>query len=91
MASTDHSRGDRRRRSLLPKGLAGLAGLACAACCIIPLLLAAGALGGAAWAGIVRALPITAIALAAAAGLLWWSNSRRKTTGCGPECQCRTG
>lgn len=43
-------------RRLLPSGLGGLTGLACALCCAIPLLLAAGILGGAGW-GVPRADP----------------------------------
>lgn len=77
-----------RSRTQLPKSLVGLAGLACAACCILPLLLAAGVLGGAGWATAVDALPIAAMALAVAAGLLWWWNSKRKSHTCSTNCSC---
>jgi len=78
-------------RRVLPSGLTGLAGTACAACCIIPVLLAAGVLGGAGWAAFARFLPAIAIALGAAAGLAWWWANRRRhhATGCaGGDCTC---
>ncbi|MGY3517189.1 hypothetical protein ACVMYR_12860 [Micromonospora sp. PTRAS2] len=56
-------------RRLLPSGMTGLAGAACAACCALPLLLAAGVLGGAGWAAVNRFLPGVAVALAVLAGL----------------------
>lgn len=68
--------------------MAGLAGLACAACCLVPLLVAAGVLGGAGWAALDHAMPIAAVALAASAGLMWWWNSRRKAHACGAGCSC---
>ncbi|MFC7759934.1 hypothetical protein ACFQY4_19380 [Catellatospora bangladeshensis] len=44
-------------RRLLPGSLTGLTGLACALCCLIPLLLAAGLLGGAAGRCSARSCP----------------------------------
>jgi hypothetical protein len=79
--------GDRRYRGL-PKGLTGLAGLACAACCLIPMLFAAGVIGGAGWAAIARALPAIAIAMAAGAGLMWWWVARGRSTKCATDCGC---
>jgi len=77
------------RRSL-PTGLTGLAGIACLACCAIPLLLAAGVLGGAGWAAFDQFLPGTALALAVAAGGTWWWASRhRHTSNCAAgDCAC---
>jgi mercuric ion transport protein len=80
-------------RRVLPSGLTGLAGTACAACCVIPVLLAAGILGGAGWAAVTRFLPAVAVASAAAAGLAWWwANLRRRhQAGCaGGDCSCGT-
>jgi mercuric ion transport protein len=75
---------------ILPGGLGGLAGLACALCCVIPILLAAGIIGGAGWAALGRALPGVAVALAAAAALTWWWSTRRNPAhGCGGgDCSC---
>jgi len=64
-------------RRLLPASLGGLAGLACALCCAIPLLLAAGILGGAGWAFVGQILPGIAVALTAATSLAWWWARRR--------------
>lgn len=78
-------------RRLLPSSLGGLTGLACALCCAIPLLLAAGVLGGAGWAYAGRILPGVAMALAAATGLVWWWARRRPAhaDGCaGGDCSC---
>lgn len=57
------------RRRFLPAGLSGLAGAACVACCAIPLLLAAGVLGGAGWVAAGRIMPGVALGLVAVAGL----------------------
>lgn len=81
----------REPRRLLPAGLTGLAGAACVACCAIPLLLAAGVLGGTGWAVAGTVLPGAAVGLAALAGLAWWWQVRRRhTSGCpgGPGCSC---
>jgi hypothetical protein len=79
-----------RLRQLLPTSLGSLAGVACAACCIIPLLLAAGVIGGTGWAAAGRFMPGVAVGLAALAGLTWWWASRRRThaAGCGGDCSC---
>jgi mercuric ion transport protein len=74
-------------RRILPPGLAGLAGLACVLCCVMPMLLAAGVLGGAGWLAFGRLLPGLAIALAAGAGLSWWALRRRHVCA-GPTCDC---
>lgn len=79
---------DRARFRWLPKGMAGVAGLACVACCLIPVLLTAGVIGGAGSATIGRALPAVAVAVAAAAGLLWWWATHRKTPRCATDCGC---
>lgn len=79
------------RRRWFPAGLGGLTGLACLLCCLIPVLLAAGVVGGAGWAAFGRALPGIAIALAAGTALAWWWSRRRRThtTGCaGGTCSC---
>ena len=73
---------------LLPKGLVGLAGLACAACCLIPVLLAAGVIGGAGWATIGRALPAVAVMLVVGAALVWWWAAQRKAAQCPADCGC---
>lgn len=78
-------------RRLLPTGLGGLTGLACALCCAIPVLLAAGLVGGAGWAFLGQILPGLAIALAAATALAWWWSRRRPAhaDGCaGGDCNC---
>ena len=78
-------------RRVLSTGLGGLTGLACALCCAIPLLLAAGILGGAGWAFLDHILPGIAAALAAATALAWWWAKRRPAhaTGCsGSNCSC---
>lgn len=74
----------------MPGGLTGLAGVACAACCVLPLLLAAGVLGGAGWAAAGRIMPGIAVALAAVAGgAWWWASRRRHAGGCSGEgCSC---
>ncbi|MEV0453815.1 hypothetical protein [Catellatospora methionotrophica] len=78
-------------RRFLPGSLGSLAGLACALCCLIPLLLAAGLLGGGGWAFLGDVMPGVALVLAAATGLAWWQANRRRThaTGCsGGNCAC---
>lgn len=79
-----------RVRRLLPTGMGGLAGLACALCCAIPILLAAGVLGGAGWATAGRVMPGIAVALATAAGLAyWWTHRVGHDTSCaGGKCSC---
>ena len=74
----------------LPKALAALAGLACLACCLLPVLIAAGLLGGASWNTLGQLLPAVAIALILAAGGSWWTvaRRRRRSTGCGDGCAC---
>ncbi len=82
-----------RVRRLLPSGLTGLAGVACAACCVIPLLLAAGALSGAGWAAVGHWMPGLAIASAAAAAGAWWQASRHHHPSCTDTtctCTCAT-
>lgn len=74
--------------STTSKALAGLAALACLACCLIPVLLTAGALGGAAWITLGRWMPTIAIVLAAAAAGLFWVTARRRRTSCGTACRC---
>jgi mercuric ion transport protein len=75
--SSDHTGFHR----FLPSGLTGLAGLACAACCAIPLLLAAGVLGGAGWVVAGRWMPGMAILLVVLAAAAWWQAGRRRPTG----------
>ena len=81
-------------RRLLPSSLGGLTGLACALCCAIPLLPAAGLLGGAGWAFLGQILPGIALALAALTALaFWWARRPRSAhaTGCvGGNCSCTT-
>ncbi|MBB5868057.1 mercuric ion transport protein [Allocatelliglobosispora scoriae] len=80
-----------RLRRLLPGSLGGLTGVACALCCAIPLLAAAGVLGGAGWAYLGQILPGIALFLAAATALAGWLLHRRRThtTGCnGGACSC---
>ncbi len=83
----------RTLRRLLPASLGGLTGLACALCCAIPLLLAAGILGGAGWAWLGQILPGVAVALGAATALAWWWAQHRRghAVGCsGGDCSCAT-
>jgi hypothetical protein len=81
-------------RRLLQTSLGGLTGLACALCCAIPLMLAAGILGGAGWAFLGQLLPGIAVVLAAATALAWWWARRRPAhaahgDGCsGGNCSC---
>ncbi len=77
-----------RPRRLLPSGLTGLAGLAGAACCAIPLLLAAGVLGGGTIVLLGQLMPGIALGLAVLAGLAWWRAARRTAHrhGCGAGC-----
>ncbi|HCT78553.1 MAG TPA: hypothetical protein DGG94_13955 [Micromonosporaceae bacterium] len=78
-------------RRLLPGSLGGLTGVACALCCAIPLLLAAGILGGAGWAFLGQVLPGAAVALAGLTALVWWWATRRPAhaAGCsGDSCTC---
>lgn len=78
-------------RRLLPGSLGGLAGVACALCCVIPVLLAAGILGGAGWATLGQVLPGVAVALAAATGLAWWwakQRSAHRPDCSGGDCTC---
>jgi hypothetical protein len=80
-----------RLRAALPAGMTGLTGLACAACCVLPLLLAAGVLGGAGWAALGQVLPGVTVVLAAITGLAWWQASRRRghASGCAAgACSC---
>ncbi|WP_431682656.1 hypothetical protein [Kitasatospora sp. KL5] len=83
---------DRAPRS--SKVLGGLAGLACAAYCLLPALIAAGAVGAGAGA-VVGWLPAVAAALAVGAGATWWLGRRRAARGCGSSacgaggCGCR--
>lgn len=76
--------------STTSKALAALAGLACLACCLIPILLTAGVLGGAAWITLGRWMPTIALVLAAAGAGLFWATAhrRRRPTGCGADCSC---
>jgi len=73
---------------VLPSGLGGLAGLACALCCVVPVLIGAGALGGAGWVAFGRVLPGIAVALVGAAGLSWWALRRRRHVYEGPGWDC---
>lgn len=78
-------------RRLLPSSLTGIAGLACALCCAIPILIAAGVLGGTAWASLGQVMPSIAVILAVLAGGAWWWASRRRShqTGCADGgCSC---
>ena len=83
--------GRRSRMWILP---AGLAGVACAACCAVPLLVAAGLLGGAGAVGaLLRWLPTTAVALVVVAAVVfllpWRRNPARGCAG-GTGCACIT-
>lgn len=78
-------------RRLLPGGLGSLAGLACLLCCLVPFLIAAGILGGAAWSVFGTVLPGIAVALAGLSLAAWWWSSRRRAhaAGCqGSDCSC---
>ncbi|MEU8001445.1 hypothetical protein AB0B66_09830 [Catellatospora sp. NPDC049111] len=81
-----------RLRAILPSGLGGLTGLACVLCCAIPLLLAAGIVGGAGWAALGQVMPGIAVALAALTALAWWRSSRRRSAHAGAcpggACSC---
>ncbi|GAA2996949.1 hypothetical protein GCM10017559_16850 [Streptosporangium longisporum] len=91
-ASTDP---DRRRR-LLPAGLTGLAAVACAACCVLPVLLAAGVIGGTGAVALTGVMPTVALISGGVAvlawGPVWFLRSRRHATGCagGTGCGCRS-
>ncbi len=76
--------------SATSRALAGIAGLACLACCLIPVLLAAGVIGGAAWITLGRWMPAIALVLAAAGAGLFWVTARRRcrSAGCGTGCRC---
>jgi hypothetical protein len=79
---------------VLPVGLSGLVGAACAVCCAIPVLIAAGMLGGAGWAAAGRVMPGVAIGLTAAAvGAWWWATRRRvgHAGGCAGRGSCPCG
>jgi hypothetical protein len=73
-------------RRFLPGSLGSLTGVACALCCAIPLLLAAGVLGGTGWAFLGRILPGAAVALAAATALASWWAKRRPHAAAGGDC-----
>jgi mercuric ion transport protein len=80
-----------RLRRALPTSLGSLAGVACVACCAVPLLVAAGVLGGTGWAGAARFMPGVAVGLAVLAGLTWWWGARRRihAAGCASgACSC---
>jgi mercuric ion transport protein len=71
--------------------LTGLSGLACALCCLIPVLLAAGVVGGAGWAAIGQVLPGVAVVLLALTAAAWWWSSRRRVHAAdcsGGACSC---
>jgi hypothetical protein len=68
-----------RLRQVLPTGVTGLAGVACVACCLIPLLLAAGVLGGAGWVIAGQLMPGIAVALVATTAVGWWWATRHRT------------
>ena len=67
-----------------------MAGLACALCCLIPLLLAAGVLGGAGWAFLGQIMPGVALALAALTALAFWRARRRAEAEVSPAEQRKT-
>jgi hypothetical protein len=79
---------NRRLGRILPPGLAGLAGAACVLCCVVPVLLAAGLLGGAGWVAFGQILPAAAAGLAAAASVSWWALRQRRHTCAEGECRC---
>lgn len=84
-----------RRKRLSPTGLTGLAALACAACCALPVLLAAGVIGGTGAIALTDVMPTVALVLAGVAvlawGLAWFLRRRKQTTGCagGTGCGCQ--
>jgi len=86
--SADRGAGSHGLRRLIPPGLFGLAGLACAACCVLPGLLAAGVVSGAAWAALGAWMPGLAVALAAVAGAARWWAQRRHRAGCAGDGGC---
>lgn len=76
---------------MIRKLLTGLSGLACALCCLLPVLLAAGIVGGAGWAALGQLLPGIAVGLLALTATAWWWSSRRRAqaAGCsGEACSC---
>jgi mercuric ion transport protein len=75
-------------RRVLPSSLFGLAGVACVLCCLLPVLVAAGVLGGAGWLAFGEILPGVAAALAAGAGVSWWAFRRRRHVCAGGDCGC---
>jgi hypothetical protein len=85
-----------RRKRLLPAGLTGLAALACAACCALPVLLAAGVIGGTGAVALTGVMPTVALILGGVAvlawGLVWFLRSRKQATGCagGAGCGCQS-
>ncbi|MEU3163817.1 hypothetical protein [Streptosporangium sp. NPDC006930] len=84
-----------RRKRLFPAGLTGLAAVACAACCALPVLLAAGVIGGTGAVALTGVMPTVALILAGVAasawGLVWFLRGRKQTGGCAGEtgCGCR--
>lgn len=81
-----------RRKRLVPAGLTGLAALACAVCCALPVLLAAGVIGGTGAIALTGVMPTVALVLAGVAvlawGLVWFLRRRKQTTGCAGETGC---
>ncbi|MFF5109179.1 hypothetical protein [Streptosporangium sp. NPDC000509] len=84
-----------RRKRLFPAGLTGLAAVACAACCALPLLLAAGVIGGTGAVALTGVMPTVALILAGVAasawGLVWFLRGRKQAGGCagGTGCGCQ--
>lgn len=66
-------------RNRPPAGLAWIAGIACVACCAIPMLIAAGLLGGADWTSIAAGLPMFAVLIGTLAASAWWWAARPRT------------
>jgi mercuric ion transport protein len=62
-------------------------------CCVIPLLLAAGVLGGAGWAAAGRVMPGIAVAMAAVAGSPGadWRGGAPAADGCAGVAGCSCG